>query len=420
MRCLVTLLLVLTAGSVLAIGKNDPVTPIDVNDIFVSDSFIVKRAPSVGEFDICGVTVTTGAGANYSGISGVLTGALVKMLAGKTSISLVPKKFIDFVHINPDVIIKSLPFAHYFSYIFDITSYLEVKSGDPTTRDIAPFKYHIGNPETNVNVKELEKLMLVRFQKLNELAGADALYAYKLPDGTLIRGDTYGMSEVLFHISSTYWAPIIERLKVWWKGRMEEIVEGNEERILRSMEQAGSDLTVEQMMTFLDSEEGTNVFWEIFKEFKGGVTRSGKDIKELLEILNDVAFVETVVDGLGKNGVKGASLVFKIGDVLPYPNLEMLLQLLKDIINKIKSIPKMHLGWPKNDVRMAMVTRYLNEQVVEISKIIVTPSSVANDWYPVFLATDWHREVQTLDGERVGAEGPVALGHYGRLMQVTP
>lgn len=377
------------------------------DDIFYSESFqIAAAAPNPGEVDFSGVAITEATGSKFSGIGAKVSTAMGSLLSGKAKISFVPDKIIKFLGVNPDMVIKALPGAHYFSYIFDVTSQLPIKPGlKPEQPIVSLFKVHIGDPATNPQVAKLAPNMMVQFKEKPRVDDTDAPgdYVFSLPDKTEYRLPTNGMSEVVIHTSLTYWQEKLKRIHDWFKrkGGANMAMEAQSmytDQLGALIAQRGFDIA---MHDALEGPEVQFLFWPLFDKLKDGVSVSTGSFNELFEILREVCLAEVVVSGLANQGAESASMLYNIGTTLPFPLIETLLFFIKDLIKVIVGLPKIIIGLPKNDIHMAIVTRFLNQQFVEVSRILITPRDTAKTWYPPFL--------NSRNGQRAYA---VNTGHY--------
>lgn len=391
--------------------------------------------------DVSGVAVTAGVKAREGSVAGEIGMGMRRMLDGKMEITFIPDRFLKFLNVNPDQIIKLLPFSHYFSYIFDFTSKLPVKTALPTDPNVAPYKVHVGDPKTNPNVGDLARQMLVRF------APKEGKEGFKLvgPDGKVFEDEDFGVAQILIHSSPAYWNPVIEKIKQWYhrhfKGQRDFILSEIEKFIdeeaatppgagsgstgdgvaaaarpaadgaagAGSVSRPGTPagprkiLTGRDLINTFESEKVLGLYWRIFDRFKANLRPANQAFTELFVILRGIALTETIVAGVGDRGLKGTGMLFKIGNSLPFPGIEMLIKLIKDIWDGIRGIPSIDLGWPASDVRMAIVTRYVNEQFVEIHRIYVTPREAAANWHPSFLTPTLYRKVLWTSPQRTRA-----------------
>lgn len=356
-------------------------------DLFYSQSFTVGIAANPGEVDIAGVAVTEGT--KFRSIGGNVGRAWQKLFDGKATFTFMPHKWTTFIGVNPDMIIKTIPGAHYLSYVFDVTSYLPIKNGKPEDPNISLMKIHVGDTTDNKHITRLNPQMLIKYADVTTDAAPGKKAALRLPDGTIYTDENYGFTEVVFHTSLPYWGNIIKRVREWFKKGAGGVATSANARMEMMIKKAVENGDYDGYLNMLNdpriNPEGTSIFWEIFKEFKEGVRVNTGTFNELFDILKDVSLSETVVSGLSQNGARSASMVYEFGTTLPFPNLEMFIKLLKEILDAVLGLPKIIIGLPKNDLRMAIVTRYISERFFEVSRVIVLPRDAAQDWYPPFL-----------------------------------
>lgn len=370
-------------------------SPLDVGRVLVG----FNRDDNPGA-DVAGVAITAGEDAREGTVAGDIGTAMRRMLDGKMEITFVPDKWLKFVKLNPDELIKVLPFSHYFSYIFDYTSKLPVKNGLPTDVNISPFKVHVGNPRSNPNVGALESQMLVRIQP-----GANGKgWQLTDPDGHVYTDEDFGCAQVVFHNSGAYWGPIVEKLKDWyhkhWGTQKEEDLNDIRDYMVSVL---GDSKNPEAFIGAFDDEKVLSLYWKILDRYKLHLKDNSEAFQEVLEILRDISLSETLVMGVGERGLKSVSLLYKIGNTVPFPNLESLLKWVKELWHHIHGLPQLDMGWPQDDVRMSIITRYHNEQFVEVVKIFVTPKQAADNWHPSFLDQDTYRKVLSVPAARADA-----------------
>ncbi|OGQ94334.1 MAG: hypothetical protein A2284_08595 [Deltaproteobacteria bacterium RIFOXYA12_FULL_61_11] len=388
-----------------ALAEQAPVTRvIDLDDLFVSTSFQV-RAPSV---DFAGVGITEGTDTKYTGVGSKVAIAMRRMLDGKSSFNFLPSSLYRFIGINPDMIIKTLPFSHYFSYIFDITSYLPVKStSKPSDPLFSIFKIHTGDPACNSHITRLAPKMMIQFKEIKEGTVAKG-YTLVDPEGKEYTALEYGFAEVIFHTSFAYWGDVINRIKQWFKKGTGDVIDDVSEKVDQELRTALASGDYDTVLAALEASEGTNIFWEIFKELNDGIHVNTGNFNELFDIIKDISLSETVVSGVGKDGARSAGMLYEIGTTLPFPNLEMFVHLIKQIVAGIIGIPKLIIGFPKNDLRIAVVTRYISEQFYEVTRIYIVPKTAAEMYYPPYTQNSAGQLVILDDGERTDPRLPIS------------
>jgi hypothetical protein len=351
--------------------------------------------------DLAGVSVTAGTSGREGTVAGEISTAMRRMLDGKTEITFIPHKLVKIVGVNPDQLIKMLPFSHYFSYIFDFTSKLPVKTGMPSDVNIAPFKVHVGNPTSNPNVGALQQNMLVKIEKSADGKGWQLVD----PEGNTYTDPRFGVAQVIFHMTPSYWGPVITKLKEWYHAHFGNHRDQNLEEITSHLQATLGDgsKTAAQFVATFEDEKILGLYWKLFDRFKAHLKVSGEAFAELFKILRDIALTETIVMGIGDTGLKSVSLLYKIGNTLPFPNLEMIVKLIKDLWDLIRGLPHLDLGWPDQDVRISIITRYHNEQFVEVFRIFLTPREAAQNWHPSFLEpTRWRSVIRMAPGRAEG------------------
>jgi hypothetical protein len=370
-------------------------SPLDVGRVLVGEN---RDDPGA---DFAGVAITAGDSAREGTVAGDIGTAMRRMLDGKMEITFVPDKWMKFLKLNPDQLLKILPFSHYLSYIFDYTSKFPVKNGLPSDVNISPFKVHVGNPRSNPNVAALEGQMLVRIQP-----GANGKgWQLTDPDGHVYADEDFGCAQIVFHNSGAYWGPIIERLKDWyhkhWGTQMAANLDDTRDYMVSVLGEGSKG--PEAFIAAFDDEKVLSLYWKIFDRYKSNLKDSQEAFQEVLEILRDISLADTLVMGVGERGLKSVSLLYKIGNAVPFPNLESLLKWIKDIWHHVHGLPQIDMGWPDSDVRMSIITRYHNEQFVEIVKIFVVPRQAADNWHPAFLDQDTYRKVLSVPAQRADA-----------------
>lgn len=383
MRVWILILIALTAGGAWAQSV------VDMGPVMVG----MKRG-EIGA-DVAGVAITAGTSAREGTVAGEIGTSMRRMLDGKMEITFIPDKWIKFVGVNPDQLIKMLPFAHYFSYIFDFTSKLPIKNGLPADINISPFKVHVGNPTSNPNVARLQGGMLC------QLRGNGKGWQLTDPDGNTYTNEDYGCAQVVFHHSPAYWGPVMGKLKEWYHKHFGQQREENLEDIRGHLQSlAASISSPEQFVATFEDEKVLALYWKLFDRFKANLRISSEAFNELFVVLRDISLAETLVMGVGDRGLKSVGMLYKIGNTVPFPNLESLLEMLKHLWASIHGVPHIDIGWPQQDVRISIITRYHNEQFVEVVKIFVTPKEAAMNWHPTFIEASQYRSVLSIPRKR--------------------